>query len=162
MKAILIFFLLGLTLSYDREAVAKCIDDYNEVQNELKKKEENSNEKTPNLDRDKDSAKIIGHCMYSAGKADFNGCNQNRDEHGNFLSSSALRDCLISKGWKKSNPLRGNPVFMINTLNNEVDKTMIVGKDETKKPFHANCCCIQSNECRDIPKSNLEFYTKIE
>ena len=160
MKTILIFFLLGLTLSYDREAVAKCIDDYNEIQNA--KKKENSNEKTPNLDRDKDSAIIIGHCMYSAGKADFNGCNQNRDEHGNFLSSSALRDCLISKGWKKSNPLRGNPVFMINTLNNEVDKTMIVGKDESKKSFHANCCCIQSNECRDIPKSNLEFYTKIE
>ena len=101
--------------------------------------------------------------MYSAGKADFNGCNQNRDEHGNFLSSSALRDCLISKGWKKSNPLRGNPVFMINTLNNEVDKTMIVGRDETRKNFfYVNCCCIQSNECRDIPKSNLEFYTKIE
>ena len=51
MKAILIFFLLGLTLSYDREAVAKCIDDYN------KRQKENSNEKTPNLDRDKDSAK---------------------------------------------------------------------------------------------------------
>ena len=100
MKTILIFFLLGLTLSYDREAVAKCIDDYN------KRQKENSNEKTPNLDRDKDSAKIIGHCMYSAGKADFNGCNQNRDEHGNFLSSSALRDCLISKGWKKSKPLK--------------------------------------------------------
>ena len=161
MKTILIFFLLGLTLSYDREAVAKCIDDYNEIQNA--KKKENSNEKTPNLDRDKDSAKIIGHCMYSAGKADFNGCNQNRDEHGNFLSSSALRDCLISKGWKKSKPLRGNPVFMINTLNNEVDKTMIVGRDETRKQFfYVNCCCIQSNECRDIPKSNLEFYTKIE
>ena len=157
MKTILIFFLLGLTLSYDREAVAKCIDDYN------KRQKENSNEKTPNLDRDKDSAKIIGHCMYSAGKADFNGCNQNRDEHGNFLSSSALRDCLISKGWKKSKPLRGNPVFMINTLNNEVDKTMIVGRDETRKQFfYVNCCCIQSNECRDIPKSNLEFYTKIE
>ena len=161
MKTILIFFLLGLTLSYDREAVAKCIDDYNEIQNA--KKKENSNEKTPNLDRDKDSAKIIGHCMYSAGKADFNGCNQNRDEHGNFLSSSALRDCLISKGWKKGKPLRGNPVFMINTLNNEVDKTMIVGRDETRKQFfYVNCCCIQSNECRDIPKSNLEFYTKIE
>ncbi len=160
MKTILIFFLLGLTLSYDREAVAKCIDDYNEIQNA--KKKENSKEKTSNLDRDKDSAKIIGHYMYSAGKADFNGCNQNRDEHGNFLSSSALRDCLISKGWKKGKPLRGNPVFMINTLNNEVDKTMIVGKDETRKSFYANCCCIQSNECRDIPKSNLEFYTKIE
>ena len=161
MKTILIFFLLGLTLSYDREAVAKCIDDYNEVQNELKKKEENSNEKTPNLDRDKDSAKIIGHCMYSAGKADFNGCNQNRDEHGNFLSSSALRDCLISKGWKKSKPLRGNPVFMINTLNNEVDKTMIVGKDGFQKSIYVNCCCIQSNKCRDIQKSNLEYYTKM-
>ena len=160
MKTILIFFLLGLTLSYDREAVAKCIDDYNEIQNA--KKKENSNEKTPNLDRDKDSAKIIGHCMYSAGKADFNGCNQNRDEHGNFLSSSALRDCLISKGWKKGKPLRGNPVFMINTLNNEVDKTMIVGRDETRKQFfYVNCCCIQSNECRNIQKSNLEYYTKM-
>ena len=99
--------------------------------------------------------------MYSAGKADFNGCNQNRDEHGNFLSSSALRDCLISKGWKKSKPLRGNPVFMINTLNNEVDKTMIVGKDGFQKFINVNCCCIQSNKCRDIQKSNLEYYTKM-
>ena len=38
MKTILIFFLLGLTLSYDREAVAKCIDDYNEIQNAKKKR----------------------------------------------------------------------------------------------------------------------------
>ena len=131
------------------------------MKSKTQKKKENSNEKTSNLDRDKDSAKIIGHCMYSDGKADFNGCNQNRDEHGNFLSSSALRDCLISKGWKIGKPLRGNPVFMINTLNNEVDKTMIVGKDGFQKFTYVNCCCIQSTKCRDIQKSNLEYYTKM-
>ena len=103
MKAILIFILLGLTFSYNGEGAAtyakKYCDKYNPDYNKY-------------VNRTEESANFVSQCISVGGGQDFEGCEA-RDNKGMFRSVSALKNCLISKGWKQTARCqKGNPIFM--------------------------------------------------
>jgi len=122
MKAILIFFLLGLTYSYNREGAANYAQKYcNNYNPEFKKYP----------DMIEESINFISQCINIGGGQDFEGC-EGRDDKGMFKSVSDLKNCLVSKGWKISyKPVKGNLVF--NFVGNHVkiitgDRTDFFGK----------------------------------
>ena len=102
MKTILIFFLLGLIFSYDGTSAAtyaqKYCNNYNPNYNKYESKTaENIN--------------FISQCISIGGGQDFEGC-EGRDDKGMFTKGSDLKNCLISKGWKKTETIKkGNAAF---------------------------------------------------
>ena len=102
MKTFLILFLIGLTYSYDRNGAANYALKYCNNYNPDYKKYESENEESVNF---------VSQCINIGGGQDFEGC-EGRDDKGMFTKDSDLKNCLISKGWKKSSKaLKGNPVF---------------------------------------------------
>ena len=106
MKSIIIFFLLELSLSYNPAGAVsyakKYCNNYNINYNNYKNL----------IIRGGEDANFVSQCMNVGGGQDFEGCEA-RDNKGMFRSVSALKNCLISKGWKQTARCqKGNPIFM--------------------------------------------------
>ena len=103
MKIILIFFLLGFTFSYDAyKALVYSLRYCNNYNRDFNKYQ----------NRVEESANFASQCISIGGGQDFEGC-EGRDDKGMFKSISALKTCLISKGWKKTSVIKqGNPAFV--------------------------------------------------
>ena len=109
MRTIILFFLIGLSLSYDRKAAVeyarKHWNNYND--------EEYINY----ADNGGDCANFVSQCMI-AGGFNFYGCSVTyRDAKGSLPRVRDIYSCLIQKGWHKSKTLlpsfkAGYPVFL--------------------------------------------------
>ena len=101
MKAILIFFLLSLSFSYDGKAASNYAKKYCNNYNPKYHKYET---------QDEESANFVSQCMAHGGQ-DFEGC-KGKDDKGMFKNYLSLKECLISKGWKITEfPKKGAPAF---------------------------------------------------
>ena len=145
MKTILIFFLLGLAISYDREGAAKYAQKY-------------CNNYNPNYNRYKniteESANFVSQCLSVGGGQDFEGC-EGRDNKGMFKNSADLKKCLISKGWKKTHvPQKGNPAFTRLGIN-----TMILSGDQMDLKTLIYCSHTPDRCNAKVGHSHLEIYS---
>ena len=144
MKAILIFILLGLTFSYNRGGAAayakKYCDKYNPDYNKY-------------TNRTEESANFVSQCI-SAGGQDFEGC-EGRDDKGMFKDGYALKNCLISKGWKKTNiPQKGNPVFY------KLGTYPLLITEDGVINHRVTCCSHKPDRCNARQTSViLQYYT---
>ena len=145
MKAILIFILLGLTFSYDRIAAAnyalKHCNNYNPNYNKYETQKE-------------ESANFVSQCMSIGGGQDFEGC-EGRDDKGMFKDGYALKNCLISKGWKKTNiPQKGNPVFY------KLGTYPLLITEDGVINHRVTCCSHKPDRCNARQTSViLQYYT---
>ena len=103
MKAIIIFLLFGLSFSYDQKKASdyakQYCNRYNPEFNNYKNTEEGG-----------EDINFVSQCLKMGGLS-FDGC-EGRDDKGMFRTASALKNCLISKGWKQStNCKMGYPMF---------------------------------------------------
>ena len=102
MKSILILLLFGLSFSYDRQGAVNYASKYCDKFNpDFNKYSENVEEST----------NFLSQCLSVGGGQDFEGC-EGKDDKGMFKNLDDLKNCLISKGWKKTETIKkGNAAF---------------------------------------------------
>ena len=106
MKSLIIFILLGLSLTYKPEdavsyARTHCAV-YSKSYSDLSKE-------------GGDSANFVSQCL-KAGGLDLSNCGVKTDKHGSIHKSADLKSCLTKKGWHSSTSLPsgfkgGYPMF---------------------------------------------------
>ena len=103
MKSILIYLLIGLTLSYNAEFAVLYAKKYCATSN-------------PNyhdyrkIDPNKESYNFMSQCIHAGGQ-DFTGC-EGLDDKGMLTDTYDLQKCLLMKGWKKTDVFApGYPIF---------------------------------------------------
>ena len=143
MKAIILSLLLCLVISYDTEAAV----------NYAKEHCNNYNPKYSNFGLGSESANFVSQCLL-AGGFDFLGCPGVNDK-GVIVSIPALRNCLISKGWRRTQGMSkqfkaGFPIFKGNSY---VMIASSVEQKEAKICGHAPDTCDQS-----LPASDSYLY----
>ena len=117
MKSILILLLFGLIFSYDRQGACNYAYKYCDKFNpDFNKYSENVEEST----------NFLSQCLSVGGGQDFEGC-EGKDDKGMFKNIDDLKNCLISKGWKKTDTIKkGNAAFQ-----KIRDRAVIVSNDFT-------------------------------
>ena len=145
MKAILILFLLSLTFSYDREKAARYAKNYCNNYNPKYNKYEKNYEESPNF---------VSQCM-KAGGQDFEGC-EGKDDKGMVKNATALKECLISKGWTIANfPAIGNPAFIKHS------PLVVIISDDNPDRQKVTHCSHEPDRCgATIFSKGLEIYSK--
>ena len=146
MRAIIVLFLIGLSLSYNREAAVEYAKQYWKNYNK---------DYINNAEMGGDCANFVSQCMI-AGGFNFYGCSVTlRDEKGCLPRVKDLSSCLLQKGWHQSRTLppsfkAGYPVFLV-----EGSHVMIassVNEGVVKISGHTN------DRCDATISGNIEYY----
>ena len=146
MKAILLFLLIGLTLSYSTSGALSYAKKYCSSYNRNYYKYDG-----------KDCANFVSQCMHEGGGQDFSGCG-GKDAKGMIPAVANLKSCLKSKGWKSSSTkpkgfVAGYPVFV-----KSYSHAMLAGGFSGSDVL----CYSHTNERCNEPyaASKLDFYYK--